>query len=111
MYVQNLDTTDPAALEAALEAAPLDTLGQVTVDGQTHNIQRVTGGWYLPGDVVVTSGDVADGRPDAVSLLRDEDYRGEDPYDERDWADTHWNSGTAVVVEPWERADDEEDDQ
>lgn len=85
MDVQNLDTSDPAALEEALEAAPLHTLARVvTAGGETFDVQRVPGGWYLPGDVVVASGDVAEGQPRAVSLLPDEDYRGEDAYDERD---------------------------
>ncbi|MGZ8741672.1 MAG: hypothetical protein ACXWXO_01990 [Nocardioides sp.] len=68
--------SDPAALEAALEAAPLDTVAQVTtVDGERLTVQRVPGGWYLEGDVVVASGDIADAGPRAVSLLRDEDGR------------------------------------
>ena len=75
MHTQNLDTTDPLALEAALEAAPLHTLGRVVNDSGTFIIHRVPGGWYLPGDLTVTSGDVADGRPTAVSMLMDEDYR------------------------------------
>ncbi len=76
MYVQNLDTTDPAALEDALEAAPLYTLARVVVNETgTFIIHRAPGGWHLPGDVTVTSGDVADGRPSAVSMLMDEDYR------------------------------------
>lgn len=78
----DLDTTDPAALEAALDAAPLHTLARVvTADGQVLTISRVPGGWHLEGDLAVSSGDVADGRPRAVSLLPP----GEDPFDERDY--------------------------
>lgn len=114
MYVQNLDVTDPTALEAALEAAPLDTLARVvTAGGERLTVRRVPGGWDLPGDLAVASADVAAGEPRAVALLLREDYRGgsdglaeyadidpedaaslrawrearawgEDPYDERD---------------------------
>ncbi len=99
MHTQNLDTTDPAALEAALEAAPLHTLARVVNDSGAFIIHRVPGGWYLPGDLTVTSGDVGDGRPTAVSMLMDEDYRTDeglailadlDPDDARDvatWAE------------------------
>ncbi len=100
MHTQNLATTDPAALEAALEAAPIDTLARVeSAEGEVFLIHRVPGGWHLPGDLTVTSGDVADGRPSAVSLLMEEDYRQDeglavladlDPEDARDvatWAE------------------------
>lgn len=73
MYVKDLDTTDPATLEVALDAAPLHTLGRVvTADGQVMLIRRVPGGWHLEGDLTVSSGDVVDGEPVAVSLLMDE---------------------------------------
>lgn len=72
-----LDASDPAALEAALEALPPGTAVRVTTpDGADHVAHRVEGGWYLPGDVVVASGDVADGRPSRVEVL---DLFGEDP--------------------------------
>ncbi|HEV8056003.1 MAG TPA: hypothetical protein VGP51_05910 [Nocardioidaceae bacterium] len=100
MHTQNLDTTDPVALEAALEAAPLHTLARVeSAEGEVFLIHRVPGGWHLPGDLTVTSGDVAEGRPTAVSMLMDEDYRHDeglmllaeiDPDDARDvatWAE------------------------
>lgn len=77
-----LDVTDPAALEAALEALPEGTAVRVTGEGGEHVVHRVPGGWYLPGDVVVASGDVADGRPSGVVVLGD--LFGEDPYDEGD---------------------------
>jgi hypothetical protein len=66
----HLDTTDPAALEAALEAQPPGTVAHVRLRGEVLTIRRVDGGWYLPGDLVITSGDVADGRPDAVEVVR-----------------------------------------
>ena len=67
--MRNLTTSDPAALEAALEAAAMGTIARVTLaDGERLKIYRVQGGWHLPGDVVVASGDVADGRPRAVTL-------------------------------------------
>jgi hypothetical protein len=79
MQVQDLDTTDPAALEAALDAAPLHTLARVvTSDGQVLHVHRVPGGWHLEGDLTVASGDIADGRPSAVSLLLGEDFRGDE---------------------------------
>ena len=99
MHTQNLDTTNPTTLEAALEAAPIDTLARVVNESGTYLIHRVPGGWHLPGDLTVTSGDVADGRPSAVSMLMDEDYRHDeglmlladiDPDDARDvatWAE------------------------
>ena len=65
----HLDTTDPTALEADLEATPLGTVARVRVSGEVHVIRRVVGGWHLPGDLVIASGDVADGRPDAVEVL------------------------------------------
>lgn len=115
MVGKRLDVSDAAALEAALEAAEPGALAHVTTgEGEDFVLQRVEGGWYLPGDVVVTSGDVADGRPTAVHLWARPEYRGEDPFDDRDWAESHWNSGTAVVVDPsdWPQAPlDQEDDQ
>jgi len=88
MHVQDLDVTDPAALEAALDAAPLDTLARVeTAGGETLTVVRVPGGWHLPGDLTVTSGDVAEGGPRAVSLLLDQDYRS-----------SGWSTGPSVEV-------------
>lgn len=76
MYLQHLSVSDPAALETALEAAPLDTVARVTTaDGESLTVHRVPGGWYLPGDVVVASGDIADGEPRAVSVLRQDGGR------------------------------------
>lgn len=68
--MKHLDVTDPATLETALEAAPLGTLARVTIaDGsETLSVRRVPDGWYLEGDLTVTSGDIADARPRAVSL-------------------------------------------
>ncbi len=67
--MHNLDTSDPTTLETALEALPIGTVARVvTADGEAFSVERVAGGWYLPGDVVVTSGDVADGRPQRVSI-------------------------------------------
>jgi len=65
-----IDTSIPATLEEALDAAPLGTRAPVTIaDGsETLTVMRVPGGWYLPGDLTVTSGDIADARPRAVSL-------------------------------------------
>lgn len=66
----NLDTTDPIALEAALEATPVGAVAHVrSQEGDVFTLHRVDGGWYLPGDLVITSGDVADGRPAAVEVL------------------------------------------
>jgi hypothetical protein len=73
--MQHLDTTDLDRLEAALDAAPPGTLARVVTDGQTYLLHRVNGGWHLPGDVVIASGDVADGRPSAVTLLDADDRR------------------------------------
>jgi hypothetical protein len=76
MHIRDLDPTDLAALEAAMEAAAIGTNARVkTADGEVLQIRRVEGGWYLANDVTVTSGDVADGEPQAVSLLIGEDYR------------------------------------
>lgn len=69
MHVQHLDVTDPTALEAALEAAPLHTVARVTTPaGETFDLTRTASGWYLPGDVVIASADVVEGRPVAVAL-------------------------------------------
>jgi hypothetical protein len=67
--VRDLDTTDPIALEAALDAVSPGTVARVvTATGETLAMTRCPGGWYLDGDLVVTSGDVADGRPARVSV-------------------------------------------
>lgn len=67
-----LDATDPAALEAVLDALPEGTWIEVETEGETFLVQRVPGGWVLPGDVVIASGDVADGRPERVEVLGDD---------------------------------------
>jgi hypothetical protein len=68
--VRDLDTTDPVALEAALDALPVGTVARVvTASGETLDVTRCPGGWYLDGDLAVTSGDVADGRPARVSVM------------------------------------------
>ncbi|WP_281966296.1 hypothetical protein [Serinicoccus marinus] len=79
-----LPVADPAALEAALEALPRGTWVAVVpgppppdVPGEdpfdpadyAETVLRVPGGWYLPGDLVVASGDVADGRPLRVEVV------------------------------------------
>lgn len=69
--MSSLDPRDPAALEAALEALPEGTEVEVEVAGEELVLVRVPGGWHLPGDVVVASGDVADGRPTRVEVLDD----------------------------------------
>lgn len=72
----HLDTTDPVALEAALEATPPGTIVHVHgANGEVFVVHRVDGGWYLPGDLVIASGDIADGRPTAVEILDEEDGR------------------------------------
>lgn len=58
-----------ADLEAWLEALPEGTWVEVTVAGEALRVVRVPGGWWLPGDLVVASGDVADGRPEGVAVL------------------------------------------
>ncbi|GAA0985535.1 hypothetical protein ENKNEFLB_01407 [Nocardioides aquaticus] len=74
MRAMNLPTTDPAALEAEMEAQPAGTLARVvTADGEPLTVRRVPGGWYLPGDLVVASGDVAGALPREVSVLLDQD--------------------------------------
>lgn len=81
----NIDTTDPARLEAALEALPLGAAVLVTAGGASHTIHRVPGGWWLDGDLTVASGDVADGRPAEVEVV---DPFGDDPVPGgREWAD------------------------
>jgi len=67
--VSTLDVHDLAALEADLEAVPLGHWIEVTTAGETFRMQRVPGGFYLPGDVTIASGDVCDGRPTRVEVL------------------------------------------
>ncbi|MEE3127068.1 MAG: hypothetical protein VX494_07630 [Actinomycetota bacterium] len=75
--------SDPAALEVALEEAPLDTLAQVvTSGGEPLTVVRVPGGWYLPGDMAVASADVAWAGPREVALL---DGFGDTPFDRADY--------------------------
>ncbi|WP_166136526.1 hypothetical protein [Nocardioides ochotonae] len=64
-----LDVGDPAALEAALDALPEGCWIEVTNEDGRHLVVRVPGGWHLPGDVTVASGDVADGRPERVEVV------------------------------------------
>lgn len=67
--MRDLDTTDPTALEAALEALPVGTVARVVIaTGETLDITRCPGGWYLDGDLAVASADVAEGRPTRVSV-------------------------------------------
>lgn len=83
--MQHLDTTDAARLEEQLEAAAPGTVARVTAaDGEEHVVHRVPGGWYLPGDLAVTSGDIAGAEPTAVALLGQVERFGEDPCDEED---------------------------
>jgi hypothetical protein len=67
--VTALDPRDPVALEAALEAQTEGRWAEVTVEGERLLIVRVSGGWHLPGDLAVSSGDIVDGRPTAVVIL------------------------------------------
>jgi hypothetical protein len=72
MYV-HIDTSNPATVEAALESAPIGTRARVTTaDGETFDITRCPGGWSLEGDLPVTSGDIAEASPQAVSLDEDD---------------------------------------
>jgi len=64
---------------STLDAVPEGHWIEVTTNGETFRLVRVPGGWYLPGDVVIASGDIP---PVSVEVL------GEDPYDERD-GDSH----------------------
>ena len=41
--LDNLDVSDPASLEAALDAAPPGTLARVTTDRHTYLLHRVPG--------------------------------------------------------------------
>ncbi|GAB3434739.1 hypothetical protein GCM10027517_03130 [Phycicoccus ginsengisoli] len=68
-----LDTTDLDALEAALEAAAPGTVARVVGAEGNFVLRRVEGGWYLPGDLVIASADVAEGRPGVVELMSDTD--------------------------------------
>lgn len=74
-----LDVRDPAALEAALEALPLGEWVEVETVGEVFRLVRMPGGWHLPGDLTVASGDVVDGHPARVVLLGN--LFGEDPGD------------------------------
>lgn len=73
--MSSLDAQDPSALEAALDGLPVGTWVEVTTARETFRLRRVPGGWYLPGDVVVASGDVVDGRPESVRVLNDADEK------------------------------------
>jgi hypothetical protein len=70
--VSALDCSDAAALTAALEAVPLGHWAEVVTGRDRHLVQRVPGGWHLPGDLAVTSADVADGMPTHVAVLGDD---------------------------------------
>lgn len=74
--------TENSALEARLEALPRGTVIEVETAGETFHVHRVLGGWHLPYDTTVTSGDICDGQPVRVEVLGD--LYGEDPFDERD---------------------------
>lgn len=65
---------DPAALEAELEALPEGCWIEVEAGGETYLVLRVPGGWHLPGDLTVASGDVAEGRPSRVEVLGDDGH-------------------------------------
>jgi len=65
--------------EAALDALPLGCWLEVVTNVETFHLQRVEGGWHLPGDLTIASGDVLDGQPERAETLF-----GDDPYDERD---------------------------
>lgn len=73
---RRIDTADVDRLEAALEALPQGAAARVVAGGEEHVVHRVPGGWYLPGDVVVTSGDIAGGHPTLVEVV---DPGGDDP--------------------------------
>jgi hypothetical protein len=79
MYEHELDVSDPTTLEAEMEAAPQGTPARVTTAaGETLAVTRSPGGWHLDGDLTVTSGDVAEARPRAVTLLLRPDCDGDD---------------------------------
>lgn len=42
-------------------------------EGEWRVVHRVGGGWYVPGDLVVTSGDIAEGGLTAGEVLRARD--------------------------------------
>jgi hypothetical protein len=63
-----LDVSDPAALEAALEALPEGQLVEVTCDAGAFGLVRVPGGWWLPGDLAIATADVVDGCPSRVEV-------------------------------------------
>ena len=57
-------------LQAFLEDLPVGTWLDVTTNGETFRVQRVPGGLYLPGDVVVSVLDVCDGEPTRVEVVQ-----------------------------------------
>lgn len=67
--MNTLDVHDLSALEGALDAVPLGDWVEVTTNGETFALQRCSGGWHLPEDVVIASGDVCDGCPTRVVVL------------------------------------------
>lgn len=65
----SLDVSDLSALEVALDAVPVGTWIEVVTAGETFRLQRVPNGFYLPGDVVIASGDICDGHPSSVEVI------------------------------------------
>jgi hypothetical protein len=69
-----LSTEDWGDLEAALEALPDGTWLRVHNDLGVHRVRKVGGAFWLVGDLAVSAGDVADGRPTHVEVLPDTDH-------------------------------------
>lgn len=67
--MKTLDVHDLSALEVALDAVPLGDWIEVVTAGETFRLQSVPGGYYLPGDVVIASGDICDGHPTHVEVI------------------------------------------
>lgn len=67
---------DLTSLEAALDALPIHTvIGVTTQHGELHILQRVPGGWFplSYNDLVIASGDIADGHPTEVVIYDEVD--------------------------------------
>jgi hypothetical protein len=67
--VKTLDVQDLSALEAALDAVPEGVWIEVITAGERFLLRRVSGGYYLPGDLVIASGDVCQGKPESVEVI------------------------------------------
>lgn len=76
------DVTDPAALEAALDAVELGSWIEVVAAGGPSAWSACPVGGTCLATSPSRSGDVDVGRPASVEVLGD--LYGEDPYDERD---------------------------